>query len=440
MKRLTLALLISAAFVPGAQAANLMDIYRDALVNDAALASARAAYLAGQEKLPQGRALLLPSINLSANTTWNEVDIQYRGASSFPGGQHNYNTNGATLSLSQPIYRRQNWAAYEQGKLQSAVAEIQYAAAQQGLILSVAQAYFDVLLAQDNVALAGAQKKAIQEQLDQAKTSFEVGTATITDTHEAQARFDLANASEIAALNELEIRQRALEKIIGKLPGPLATLATELSLQPPEPNDMNKWVEAAEQNNLLVQTKRASAEIANQEVERNRGGHHPTLDLVASYSDTGATGSTFGVGNDTRASVIGLQLNLPLYQGGGTSSRVREAVANQEKARQDLTLEVRQSALSTREAYLGVTSGAAQVRALEQALVSSQSSLDSTRLGLEVGVRTNVDVLNAQQQLFSAKRDLYKARYAYLVSRLKLKSAAGTLAEEDLQQVNQWLK
>lgn len=440
MKRLTLALLISAAFAPGAEAANLMDIYRDALANDASLASARAAYLAGQEKLPQGRALLLPTINLSANTTWNDMDIQYRGASSFPGGQRGYNTNGATLSLSQPIYRPQNWAAYEQGKLQNAVAEIQYAAAQQGLMLNVAQAYFDVLLAQDNVALAGTQKKAIQEQLDQAKMSFEVGTATITDTHEAQARFDLAGASEIAALNELEIRQRALEKIIGKLPGPLATLAAELSLQPPEPNDMSKWVEAAEQNNLLVQARRASAEIANQEVERNRGGHHPTLDLVASYSDTGATGSTFGVGNDTKASVIGLQLNLPLYQGGGTTSRVREAVANQEKARQDLTLEVRQSALSTREAYLGVTSGAAQVKALEQALVSSQSSLDSTRLGLEVGVRTNVDVLNAQQQLFSAKRDLYKARYAYLVSRLKLKSAAGTLAEDDLQQVNQWLK
>ncbi len=440
MKRITLALLVMAIFAPGAQADNLMDTYRDALANDAALASARAAYLAGQEKLPQGRALLLPSINLSANTTWNETDIQYRGTSSFPGGQRNYNTNGATLSLSQPIYRRQNWAQYEQGKLQSAVAEIQYAAAQQGLMLNVSQAYFDALLAQDNASLAGAQKKAIQEQLDQAKMSFEVGTATITDTHEAQARFDLASASEIAALNELEIRQRALEKIIGKLPGTLATLVAELPLQTPEPSDISKWVEAAEQNNLLVQTKRASAEIANQEVERNRGGHHPTLDLVASYSDTGATGSTFGVGNDTKASVIGLQLNLPLYQGGGTSSRVREAVANQEKARQDLTLEVRQSSLSTREAYLGVTSGAAQVRALEQALVSSQSSLDSTRLGLEVGVRTNVDVLNAQQQLFSAKRDLYKARYAYLINRLKLKSAAGTLAEDDLLQVNQWLK
>lgn len=437
MKRLALALLITASFTPGVEAANLMDLYRDALANDAALASARAAYQAGQEKLPQGRALLLPTLDLGASTIWNKEEIQARASGITT--DYNYNSNGAKLTLMQPIYRRQNWAAYEQGKLQSAAAEIQYAAAQQGLILSVAQAYFDALLAQDNVALAGAQKKAIQEQLEQAKTSFEVGTATITDTHEAQARFDLANASEIAALNELEIRQRALEKIIGKLPGPLATLAADLSLQAPEPNDISKWVEAAEQDNLLVQAKRISAEIANQEVERNRGGHHPTLDLVATYADTGLSGGRFGA-YDAKAATIGLQLGFPLYQGGATSSRVREAVAHQEKARQDLTLEVRQSALSTREAYLGVTSGAAQVKALEQALVSSQSSLDSTRLGLEVGVRTNVDVLNAQQQLFSAKRDLYKARYAYLVSRLKLKSAAGTLAEDDLQQVNQWLK
>ncbi|MFA7316744.1 MAG: TolC family outer membrane protein [Sulfuricella sp.] len=437
MKRLTLALLITATFAPGVEAANLMDIYRDALANDAALASARAAYQAGQEKLPQARALLLPSLDLGASTIWNKEEILTRSTGTTT--DYNYISNGAKLTLMQPIYRRQNWAIYELGKLQSAVAEIQYVAAEQGLILNVAQAYFDVLLAQDNVALAGTQNKAIQEQLEQAKMSFEVGTATITDTHEAQARFDLASASEIAALNELEIRQRALEKIIGKLPGPLATLAAELSLQAPEPNDISKWVGAAEQDNLLVQAKRVSAEIANQEVERNRAGHHPTLDLVATYGDSGLSGGRFGA-YDTRATTIGLQLALPLYQGGATSSRVREAVANQEKARQDLTLEVRQSALSTREAYLGVTSGAAQVRALEQALVSSQSALDSTRLGLEVGVRTNVDVLNAQQQLFSAKRDLYKARYAYLVSRLKLKSAAGTLAEDDLQQVNQWLK
>jgi outer membrane protein len=270
--------------------------------------------------------------------------------------------------------------------------------------------------------------------------NFEVGTATITDTHEAQSRYDLGNASEIAALNDLELKQWALQKIIGTLPQSLAALATSMPLQGPEPGDMAQWVEAAQQNNLQVQIQRAAVEIANQEVARNRAGHHPTLDLVASYSDTGATGSNLGVGNDTKAGAIGLQLNLPLYQGGAISSRVREAVANQEKARQDLEQTVRQTALSTREAYFGVTSGIAQVKALEQALISSQSSLDSTKLGLEVGVRTNVDVLNAQQQLFSAKRDLYKARYSYLLSRLKLKSAAGSLSEDDLQQVNQWLK
>lgn len=440
MKRLSLAFLISSLFAPQIEAANLMDIYHEAQARDAGIASARAAHLAGQEKLPQGRALLLPSIHLSGNTTWNEMDIQYRGASTFPGGQRDYNSNGATLSLTQPIYRRQNWAQYEQGKLLAAQAELQYLAAQQDLILRVAQAYFDVLLAQDAAALAKAQKEAIAEQLAQAKMSFEVGTATITDTHEAQARYDLADAGEISALNDLEIRKRALEKIIGKQPEALAGLAPGMPLQGPDPADMSKWVESAEGNNLQVQVQRAAVEIANQEVERNRGGHHPTLDLVASYSDTGASGSSFGVGNDTKASAIGLQLNLPLYQGGAIRSRVRESVANQEKTRQDLEQTVRQTALSTREAYFGVTSGMSQVRALEQALLSSQSSLDSTKLGLEVGVRTNVDVLNAQQQLFTTKRDLHKARYGYLLNRLKLKSAAGTLVENDLQQINQWLK
>ncbi|MEN6584747.1 MAG: TolC family outer membrane protein [Sulfuricella sp.] len=441
MKRLALALLLSAALASSVEASDVLDIYNQALASDAALASAKAAYQAGLEKLPQGRAQLLPSVNLNAYSTWNQLDIRYRGPSSFPGGQLGYNTNGVALSLSQPIYRPQNWALYEEGKLQSAQAEMQYIAAQQDLILRVAQAYFDVLLAQDAVAVAKAQKQAIAEQLAQAKMSFEVGTATITDTHEAQARYDLSNAAEIAALNDLELKQWALEKIIGTLPQSLAALSTSMPLQGPEPSDMTKWVEAAQQNNLQVQVQRAAVEIANQEVARNRGGHLPTLDLVANYSDTGATASTnLGVGNDTKATTIGLQLNLPLYQGGAISSRVREAVANQERARQDLEQTVRQTALTTREAYFGVTSGISQVKALEQALVSSQSSLDSTKLGLEVGVRTNVDVLNAQQQLYSTKSDLYKARYNYLLNRLRLKSAAGTLAEDDLQQVNQWLK
>jgi outer membrane protein len=426
---------------PASQAADLLDIYRDALTRDATFASARAARLASLEKLPQGRALLLPAVNLSASSAWNTRDFSYEIPPPNNKVNQEFNSNGYTLSLSQPLYRRQNWAMYESGKRQAAMADTQFSAAQQELILSVTQSYFDALLAQDNLSLAQSQKKAIQQQLEQAKANFDVGTATITDTHEAQARHDLAVATEIAASNEVEVKLRALEKIIAKRPDTLSSLLHELPLQQPEPADMNQWVTTAEQNNLSNQLKQAAVAIAQHELERVRGGHHPTIDLVASYSDNSQSGGALGplgtyVANETKTSAIGVQLNLPVFQGGATSSQIREALANQEKSRQELEASVRLSALATREAYLGVTSGIAQVKALEQALVSSQSSLDSTQLGQEVGVRTNVDVLNAQQQLFSARRDLYKARYAYLTNRLRLKAATGSLNEQDLVAIN----
>lgn len=429
MKRLPLALLLLAAF-PAAHAANLLDIYGEAQLQDAAFASARAAYRAGQEKLPQGLAQLLPTVSLSANATNNDV--------SSPTINRQYTNEGYSLSLSQPLYRKQNFAVYEQAKSQVSVAEAQFVAAKQDLMVRVAQAYFDVLLAQDNVMLSGAQKTAIAEQLEQAKRNFEVGVATITDTHEAQARYDLATSQEIAAKNDLEIKKRALQLIIGHIPESLAGLNSKLGLKYPEPNDMAKWVEAAEQQNLQLQVQRASLEIANLEVERNRGGHHPTVDLVASYSDS--KNASFQFSGTTTSQAIGVQLNLPLYQGGLVNSRIREAVANQDKARQDLELTRRQVALQSNQSFLGVTNGIAQVKALEQALVSSQSSLESTRIGQEVGVRTSVDVLNAQQQLYSAKRDLSQARYNTILSQIKLKQATGTLGEDDLQQVNQWLE
>ncbi|WP_009207322.1 TolC family outer membrane protein [Sulfuricella denitrificans] len=427
MKSLPLALL--ALLASPAYAANLMEVYRDAQQQDAAYASARAAYEAGQEKAPQGLALLLPSINLSANTSRNEVDS--------PTSNRQYNANGYNLSLTQPVYRKQNFALYEQSKSQVVQAEAQFAVARQDLIVRVAQAYFDVLLAQDNVALAGAQKAAIGEQLEMAKRNFEVGTVTITDTHEAQARFDLTTAQEIAAQNDLEIKNRALQLILGKIPAHLNALNDKLPLVLPEPNDMTKWVEQAEQQSPQIAIQRAALEIATQEVERNRGGHHPTLDLVAGYGQS--SNSSYLVSGTVTSQTVGLQLNLPIFQGGSVNSKVREALANKEKARQDLELGNRQAALQTRQAFLGVTSGLAQVKALEQALVSSQSSLDSTRLGQEVGVRTNVDVLNAQQQLYTAKRDLSQARYNYIISQLKLKSAVGSLQDEDVEQVNRWL-
>lgn len=431
MKRLTL-LMLGIAVSPALHAENLMDVYREAQSYDAAYASARAAHRAGLEKLPQGRALLLPVINFNADTTENR--IQREGVPA-----NTYNSNSYGLTLTQPIYRKQNYAIYEQSKQQVAQAEAQFASAQQDLMVRVAQAYLDVLVAQDSVVFSGSYKSAISEQLAQAKRNFEVGTATITDTHDAQARYDLATSQEISARNDLEVKKYALQKLMGKMPSNLAALSSKLPLKLPEPNDMDKWVTTSEEQNLQLQTQQAALEIANQEVERNRGGHYPTLDVVASYRDANNANLAFGAGGNIVTSAIGLQLNLPIYAGGSTSSKVREAVANQDKARSDLEDVRRQVALQTRQAFLGVTSGEAQVRALEQALVSTQSSLDSTKLGFEVGVRTSVDVLNAQQQVVSAKRDLSQARNNYILSQLKLKSAVGTLSESDLEQVNSWL-
>ena len=432
------AFLLAAA--SAASAADLVDIYREARGSDAVYASARAAWTAAQEKLPQGRAGLLPQLSISASTQYNDRDIRFRNPAQAPAvGQ--FNSNAVTLSLTQPLFRAQNLAQYEQAKTQLTQADVQLALAGQDLMLRVAQAYFDVLLAQDNVAFAGAQKADIAEQLAQAKRNFEVGTATVTDQHEAQARYDLTVSQEIAAQNDLELKRRALEQLTGKPAPGLARLGQRFALSLPEPNTMAAWVQEANQSNLQVQLNQAGLTFAAQEVTRNRGGHLPTLDAVASYSEAGSgSGITGGSGTDITTKVIGLQLTLPLYQGGLTSSRIREALANEERARQDLENARRTAELTARQAFLGVSNGVAQVQALQAALTSSQSSLDSTRLGLEVGVRTQVDVLNAQQQLFSTRRDLAQATYTYILSLLKLKAAVGRLAEDDLIQVNAWLE
>ncbi len=434
-----IALLVGLSVSSSPYAADLLQVYRDALSNDAAYASARAAWTASREKLPQGRALLLPGVSFGANTTYNDREINFRSGAPSAVGQ--FNSNGYNVSVTQPLYRKQNFVQYEQAKTQLTQGDVQLQLAQQDLALRVAQAYFDVLLAEDNVSLAGAQKEAISQQLAQAKRNFEVGTATITDTHEAQARHDLITAQQIAARNDLEIKRRALQQIVGKLPDSLAGLKQGYDIRPPEPNDMNFWVDEAQRAHLQVGFQEATLEFATQEVERNRAGHHPTLDAVASYVESGSgSGLLGGAGTDTTSKAIGLQLSLPLYQGGATESRVREAVANREKALQDLENARRNAALAARQAFLSLTNGVSQVNALQQAVVSSQSSLDSTTLGRDVGVRTSVDVLNAQQQLYSARRDLAQARYNALLNDLRLKAAVGKLAEEDLARVNQGLE
>ena len=422
-------------------AADLLQTYREARANDPVYASARATRDAGRENLPQGLAQLLPIVSASGFTQMNNVDITFRGGVA-PPSTRDGNTNGYSLTLTQPLFNWQSLVLYKEAGFKVAQSEAVFGQVAQDLIVRVAQAFFDVLASQDSLAFIQAQKTAISEQLAQAKRNFEVGTATITDTHEAQARFDLATSQEIAAQSDLEIRQRTLQQIIGKFPDRLTPLRPSTELSPPKPNAMEQWVTSAEDQNYSVRIQEAALEIATREIERSRAGHLPSLNMVGNFGKSSATISTVAVVNtstDTINRAIGLQLAIPLYAGGGVNSLVRQAIANQDKARQDLESARRSAALSVRQAYLGVTNGIAQVRALEQALVSSQSALDSNKLGYEVGVRINIDVLNAQQQLFSTMRDLSKARYDTLLNGLKLKAAAGTLTEEDLEAVNRLL-
>ncbi len=420
-----------------AQAADLLETYRAARVNDPVFAAARAAKQAGQEKLPQGRALLMPLINLNANTTFNDQTTNYQAGSPFSAanGSKRYNSNGYGVSLAQPLFRAQNWLAYTEAQLQVAQADAQFKIAEQDLVLRVAQNYFDVLIARDSVQLVEAQKTAITEQLAQANRNFEVGTATITDSLEAQSRFDLILAQEVAAKNNLEVKRSGLQQLTNEMPNALNSLGATFKLEAPKPANAEQWVTDAQNNNPQIAIAQAGATLAEKEVSRNQAAHLPTLDLVANYAKNNASGGSFGA-NDSSNKSIGLQLNVPLFQGGAASSKSREAEANQERGKQDLENTRRSVTTQTRQAYLGVVSGMAQVQALQQALASSQSLLDASKLGQEVGIRTNLDVLNAQQQLYSTRRDLYQAQYSYLMSQLRLKAAVGGLDEEALSQVN----
>ncbi len=395
---------------------DLLAIYSQALAHDPTLASAKSANLAAQEIIEQGKAL---------NAFRNE------GSQNFQGYQYG-------VEARQPIYRKQNLVQMDQSKTQVSQADKQLYLSQQDLLMRITQAYFDVLNAQDRIALISAQKTAILSQLDQAKANFEVGTATITDVNEAQARYDLIVAQEIAAINEHQVAKRAIEAVTGEMPGELATGKAAIEVVQP-PQNMQEWQQIAAENNLNIQIQQDALKLAEQEVERAEAGHLPTLDAVGSYTSSYANGGTSGVGNDLQNATIGVQLQIPLYQGGAISSRARQAVLNKQKAMDDVEIARRQTGLETQRAYLNLGTSVAQVKALEQALTSSQSQLDSTKLGYEVGVRTSVDVLNAQQQLFSAKRDLLQARYNYLVNVIRLKFASGVLTEADLQQINHQL-
>ena len=426
---------VSAALALPVQAQSLVTLYESARSFDASYQSAKSLYDATLAKADQARSNILPSANLAIGVSRSSQDMTPGGGST---SSNAYGTQNATLSASQPLYRPGNWASYQQGQKLVDVAQAQLAAADQDLIVRVSQAYFDVLAAQDSLTFVKAQKAAVAEQLASAKRNFEVGTATITDTREAQARADLVTAQEIAADNDLRVKKIGLDQLTGKTDAQPFALAQPLALPALQPNEVNAWVAQSETSHPSILQSQSTLDVAQLETQKAQAGHKPTLDLTASYSainnQNGSSNSTI----DSRVNVgtIGLAFNLPLFAGFSTQNRIREALALEDKARNDLEGSKRAVAQATRTAFFGVQSGQGQVNAFEAAEASSQSALDANKLGYQVGVRINIDVLNSQSQLYDTKAKLAKARYDVLVGGLKLRQANGTLKADDLQSVN----
>jgi outer membrane protein len=418
------------------QAETISEAYRRALQQDTVFESARYALDAAQEKLPQARADLLPNVNAGFNASSQKGDASFGDA---PYMARDARTRGWSLQLNQPLFRLANWIAYDQADAQIRQADAQFSQAQQDVVLRVAQVYFDVLVAEESLAVTETQLNAVEQQLGLAKRNFDVGVSTITDTYEAKSRFDLATSQRIAAMNDLVNKRAEYERVTGEEPRDLLELRSDVSLPKPSPADLPSWLTAAREQNPVVRVQLAAQEVAKKEIAKNRAGHAPTLDLTASYGRNYSSGNlTSPADIDTRArsTQVGVQLNIPIYSGGGTESRVREAASNYYKARADWEAARRQAATTAKQAYTAFDSGQSQIDALQSAVESSRSSVEANKVGYRIGSRINIDVLNAEQQLATAQRDLVKTKYETLMQGLKLKASAGLLAEQDIYQID----
>lgn len=414
-----------------AQAQSLSELHTAARNYDAAYQSALSQSVATLAKGEQAKAGIWPVAGVSAGVSRTNLDMVGAPSAS------NYGSQNVTLSATQPLYRPANWATYAQGGKQAAVAQAQLIAAEQDLIIRTSQTYFDVLAALDSLTFVQAQKAAVAEQLASAKRNFEVGTSTITDTREAQARHDLVIAQEIAAENDVRVKKMALDQLVGKSNTQPKALLIPVNLPALAPSDVTTWVAQTETGHPSIDQARLNLEVAKLETSKAQAGHQPTLDLNASYGANRNLGSSTSTATTrSNAATVGLALNFPLFAGFAVQNRVKETLALEDKAQSDLDNAKRTVAQATRTAFYGVQTGLSTVKAFEAAEASSQSALDANKLGYQVGVRINIDVLNSQSQLFQTKRDLAKARYDVLVGGLKLRQANGTLKADDLAPVN----
>lgn len=433
-RRAALAVHLSLGVAGVSQAQSLVDLYQAAQGYDAAYLAARSQFDANLAKAEQAQAGLRPQVGLGGDATWSNRDVLQGGSNSTSNAQN------VTLSASQPLYRPANSASARQGELSIDLAKAQLQSAEQDLIVRITQAYFDVLAAQDSLGSVQALKASVTQQLAAAKRRFEVGSATIIDTREAQAQFDRVTAQEIAADNDLRVKKLALDQLVGKANVSPKPLARSVALPSPVPADVTQWVsQATEQHPAVIQANTGLA-VAQLETDKAQAGNKPTVDLFGRYN-MGRSPSTSVPGAYTRANTatVGVQFNMPLYTGGATQNRIKETLALEDKARNDIEAAKRTVAQATRTAYFGIISGLGQVKALEAAETSSQSAVDANKLGYDVGAGTSIDVLNAQSQLFQVKRDLAQARYNVLIAHLRLKQASGQLKADDLQPINQLL-
>ena len=421
-----------------AYAQSLLELTERAQLHDPVWQSTRAQLDAVQHQSDRAKAGLLPQVGLQAGSQYS--DARVRG--DFPPVQNSTRQDSAALSARQPLYAPVDAITYQQGLRQTQAATADVEAAGQALLVRTAQAYFGLLAAQDSLQLVKAQKAAVAEQLAYAQRNFEIGTATITDAREAQARFDVVAAQEIAADNEVRVQQAALDQITGVSPTRPWPLLEPMPLPVLEPADLPAWLSLAQAHHPFLQQARLGVELAQLETDKAYAGHKPTVDLQASYGWQRNPDGSSAVAARHHATVgsIGVVVNVPLFAGFAVQNRVKETLALQRKQDADLQDVTQQVEQAVRSAFYGWQSARGQVQALEAAVTSSQSALQANLLGYEVGVRINMDVLNAQSQLFQAQKDLANARYQLLLAGLQLRQASGTLSMQHVHVTNQWLR
>ncbi len=428
-------------------AVDLQEVYNLGKLNDPVYLAAKANFSADEEILSQAVAVLLPEISASGNINRNQYNTTLNvGEPTEITKDNNFGNSYYELTLTQTIFNAASFAAFSEAKATVRKATAELAAAEQSLIKRSAEKYFDLLLAEVNLELSIAEKTALQKQLELAEARLSAGLAAITEVHEARARYQLADADEIDKQNLLEDARLSLNELTGQDIKTVRGLKKNYPLVSPTPADIDHWTRQALTQNFSVLTRQAELDIAREKISRMRAGHYPSLDLIGrqstSEADGRVTGSTLNPDSTTRIrrNSIGLQLNVPLIQGGLVMSQTREAAKRFEAARQQLEQTRRQVKRQARSAYLNVSSSSRRIRALKQSVISSESVVAAKQEGLKAGLNTSLIVLDVQSDLFQARRDLVNAHYDYILNFFSLKEATGNLVESDIEKISNWLK